>query len=155
MRPATIWSWATLDRRRRSLCHRPDEGRGQDGEISLHRDPLWDMEPSLAPSTRENVKEQKIWRVSYLTWRLAARFRRLPGGREAPGELVREAVDRDALLPQGVAIADRDRAVLERLVVDGHAERRADLVLAAVALADRAALVVLALHASAQLRVHL
>ena len=38
-------------------------------------------------------------------------------------------------------------SVLERLVVDGDAVGRADLVLAAVALADRAALVVLALEA--------
>ena len=60
----------------------------------------------------------------------------------SPGEVV----DRDALLGQRVAVAHGDRPVLERLVVDRHAPRRADLVLAAVALADRAALVVLGLH---------
>ena len=58
----------------------------------------------------------------------------------------RQLVDRDALLRERVAVAHGDRAVLERLVVDRHAQRRADLVLAAVALADRAALVVLGLH---------
>ena len=56
---------------------------------------------------------------------------------------------------QRVAIAQRHRAVLEALVVDREAERRADLVLAAVALADRAAVVVLGLHARAQRVVHL
>ena len=42
-------------------------------------------------------------------------------------------------------------SVLQGLVVDRHRPRRADLVLAAVAAADRAALVVLGLHALAQL----
>src|SRR3954469_22348519 len=82
-------------------------------------------------------------------------LRRPPRRRQAPAQLVREVVDRHALLAQRVAVADGDRAVLERLVVDGHAERRADLVLAPVALADRAALVVLGLHAAAQRGVHL
>ena len=63
----------------------------------------------------------------------------------APGAPASSSIG-DALLLQRVAVAHRDGAVLERLVVDGHAPRRADLVLAAVALADRAALVVLGLH---------
>ena len=66
--------------------------------------------------------------------------------RAAPPSSARQLVDRDALLRERVAVAHGDRAVLERLVVDRHAPRRADLVLAAVALADRAALVVLGLH---------
>jgi len=41
-----------------------------------------------------------------------------------------------------VAVADRDRAVGERLEVDGDAGERADLVLPPVAAADRLGLVV-------------
>src|SRR5215208_6398968 len=48
----------------------------------------------------------------------------------------------NALLLQGVAVADRDRTVLHRLTVDRDAEGRADLVLPSVAPADRAGLVV-------------
>ena len=51
--------------------------------------------------------------------------------------------DRDPLLRERVALADRDRVVLERLLVDRERERRADLVLAPVAPADLAAVVVL------------
>ncbi len=64
-------------------------------------------------------------------------------GVHAPLDLLGEALDRQALLRERVALAQRHRPVLEALVVDGQAERRADLVLAAVALADRAAVVVL------------
>ena len=42
-------------------------------------------------------------------------------------------VDRDADLLGRVAVADRHRVVVERVEVDGDAQRRADLVLAAVA----------------------
>src|SRR5207248_2815015 len=45
------------------------------------------------------------------------------------------AHDPDPLLLQRVAVADRDRAVLERLLVDRQRPWRPDLVLAAVALA--------------------
>jgi hypothetical protein len=47
----------------------------------------------------------------------------------------------DPLLRHRVALADGHRLVLERLEVDGDAVRRADLVLAAVAAADRAGVV--------------
>src|ERR1700682_1464000 len=50
--------------------------------------------------------------------------------------------DPDADLRHRVALADRDLLVLERVEVDGDAERRADLVLAAVAPSDRLGLVV-------------
>ena len=52
-----------------------------------------------------------------------------------------------------VAVADRDRVVLERLLVDRERPRRADLVLAAVALADRGRVVVLGRHHAPQLLV--
>ena len=42
----------------------------------------------------------------------------------------------DPPLLERVAVADRDGAVVQRLAVDRDAERRADLVLAAVAAAD-------------------
>ncbi len=61
----------------------------------------------------------------------------------------------DALLRRLVAIAQRHRPVLDRLVVDRDAERRADLVLAPVAPADRARLVVLHGEVRAELRVDL
>src|SRR5438309_2999500 len=79
----------------------------------------------------------------------------MPRRVDAPLDLLGEALDREALLRERVAVAQRDRAVLERLVIDRHAEGRADLVLAAIAPADRAALVVLALHPPADLPVHL
>ena len=55
--------------------------------------------------------------------------------------LVAEAVDRDPGLLQRVAVAQGDGVVLQRLAVDRHAPWGADLVLASVPLADRAALV--------------
>src|SRR5439155_14912497 len=70
-------------------------------------------------------------------------------------EPLRNLVDRNALLLERVAIAHRHGAVLERLVVERHAPRRADLVLAAVALADRARLVGFRLHDGLERRVDL
>src|SRR5215207_739312 len=61
---------------------------------------------------------------------------------QSVAELADEVVDRHPDLLGGVPIADRDRLVLERLEVDGDRERRADLVLAAVAATDRLRLVV-------------
>ena len=49
----------------------------------------------------------------------------------------------DAVLGERVAVADGDRVVLVRLLVDRERERRAELVLAAVAAADLARVVVL------------
>src|SRR5918911_1628833 len=77
---------------------------------------------------------------------------RLLHGQPARQEL-REAVDRDALLLERVAVAQRDGAVLDRLVVDRDRERRADLVLAPVAPADRTAVVVLGLDVAAHVLV--
>src|SRR5688500_11689885 len=48
----------------------------------------------------------------------------------------------DALLNKRVAVADRDRLILDRLPIDGEAERSPDFVLTAVATADRAGLVI-------------
>jgi len=57
-------------------------------------------------------------------------------------EKVRDEIDyREPHLLGRVAIADRHLIVLEALEVDGHAEGRADLVLAPVAPADRLGLV--------------
>src|SRR5512137_1999461 len=50
--------------------------------------------------------------------------------------------DRDADLLGRVAIAQRHRLVLHRLVIDRHAKGRADLVLAAIAPPDRSGLIV-------------
>src|SRR3954470_10657728 len=57
------------------------------------------------------------------------------------GEPARHGVEPHALLGHRVALPDRDRLVVEGVEVDGDAERRADLVLAPVAPADRAGVV--------------
>src|SRR5581483_3436119 len=72
----------------------------------------------------------------------------LPG--KPPHQLVAQAGDSDAILRQRIPVPDGHRPVLQRLVVDRHAPGGADLVLAAVTLADRAALVVLHLQAAAE-----
>src|SRR4051794_31555756 len=61
---------------------------------------------------------------------------------DAVGELAHQVVDRHPHLLGGVAVADRDLLVLDRVEVDGDRDRRADLVLAAVAAPDRLGLVV-------------
>src|SRR5690606_37591004 len=83
----------------------------------------------------------------------SAELQRLPGLAEAPLQLRPDLLGRQAELLERVAVAAGHRAVLHRLVVDGDAPRRADLVLAAVALADRAARVVLGRHPLAQVLV--
>src|SRR5512132_2408292 len=90
-----------------------------------------------------------MWSGTYPVWRASGQLRRGPGRREARVERLREGGDGDPLLGQRVAVAERDGVVLERLVIDGDAVGRADLVLAAVPLADRAAVVVLALQRGA------
>src|SRR3954449_10506563 len=90
-----------------------------------------------------------IQSATYPVGRGSGQLGRGPRRGEARVQLVREGGDGDPLLGQRVAVAEGDRVVLERLVVDGDAVGRADLVLAAVALADRAALVVLALQPGA------
>ena len=62
-----------------------------------------------------------------------------------------DLVDRDPLLRHGVALADRHRVVLEGVEVDGDAVGRADLVLAAVALADGLRVVEVDVPVAAQL----
>src|SRR5947209_17241772 len=74
---------------------------------------------------------------------------------ETPTELADERVDGYAHLLERVAISDRDGAVLEAVEVDGDAPRGADLVLAAVAPADRLRLVVVAHHVRLQQPQHL
>src|SRR5438552_84440 len=66
-------------------------------------------------------------------------LRRAPCGLEPALELVTDLADRQPDLLERVAVAQRHGVVLHRLVVDGDAPRGADLVLAAVALADRPA----------------
>src|SRR5690242_6625551 len=55
---------------------------------------------------------------------------------QAGGEVALDLVQGDALLLHRVALADGDRVVVQGVEVDGDAERRTDLVLAAVAAAD-------------------
>src|SRR3954463_14180396 len=90
-----------------------------------------------------------MWSGTYPVGGSSGQLRRGPRRREARVQLAGERRDGDPLLRERVAVAQRDGVVLERLVVDGDAVGRADLVLPAVALADRAALVVLALEPGA------
>ena len=68
-------------------------------------------------------------------------------------EPVLNAGDREPFLLERVAVADRDRVVGERLLVDRERPGRADFVLAAVAPADCAAVVVLDAVPTAQVLV--
>src|SRR5215468_8464649 len=61
--------------------------------------------------------------------------------RQAFGKIRLEAVDGDPVLAHRVALPHRHRLVVQGIEVDRDAERRADLVLAAVAAADRAGVV--------------
>src|SRR4051812_16243446 len=82
-------------------------------------------------------------------------LRRGPGLFQPPPQLARQLGDRDAYLLEGVAVTQRDRVVVHRLVVDRYPPGGPDLVLAAVALADRAAGVVLGRYQLPQLLVDL
>src|SRR5581483_10930992 len=78
---------------------------------------------------------------------------RRPGLVEPVAHELDRALERDPLLRETVAVADRDCPVVERLVVDRERPRRADLVLASVALADRGGVVVLRGHDAAEVLV--
>src|SRR5512142_2786339 len=81
---------------------------------------------------------------------MPARLRSAP---RQPGRQVGlDVVDADALLRHRVALPDGDRVVVEGLEVDGDAERRADLVLAPVATADRLRVVEVDVPVTAQRR---
>ena len=56
---------------------------------------------------------------------------------ESPSDFIHDAADRQADLFERVAIAQRDGSGGHRVAIDGDAPRGADLVLAAIALADR------------------
>src|SRR3990170_2975864 len=69
-----------------------------------------------------------------IPWK-SARVNRLRAD-ELLGEVTAQAVERDALLRHAVPLAHCHGLVVERVEVDGDAERRADLVLPAVAPTD-------------------
>src|SRR5437764_525182 len=85
----------------------------------------------------------------------SAQLRRLPRLPQPPLDLLAELIDPNPDLGQAVAITQGHGAVLERLMIDRHRPRSPDLVLAAIAAADRATLVVLGLDPVAQLQVQL
>ncbi len=82
-------------------------------------------------------------------------LRGAPRRAQAALELAGEVVDGGPDLGERVAVADGHGPIFQRLVVDRHCPGSADLVLAAVAAPDRAALVVLDLEGFAQLQVNL
>src|SRR6266581_3162929 len=67
------------------------------------------------------------------------RFPAAPLARDQRRQALGEPWNRDALLLRGVALADRHRAIVQRLEVDSDAEGRADLILAAITPPDVAA----------------
>src|SRR3989344_536854 len=67
-----------------------------------------------------------------LTLSCSSGMRPSNGGADARGDLLYG----EPLLLPAIAVAERDGAVSERIAIDGDAERRADLVLAAVPLPD-------------------
>src|SRR5580658_2487490 len=67
---------------------------------------------------------------------------RLPMPADALGEHGHEFRDFEPHLLGRIAIAQRDRVVVHSLMIDGDAERGADLVLAPIAAADRTSLIV-------------
>src|SRR5205823_3854095 len=73
---------------------------------------------------------------------VSPRFAALLGSLDARAELLDQPILGEADLRHRVAVAQRDRAVLHGVVIDGDTEGRADLVLAAVAPPDRARLIV-------------
>src|SRR5438309_9639216 len=76
----------------------------------------------------------------------------LSAGGEAVEEPALDRIEADPVLAHRVAVADGHRVVLERLEVEGDAERCADLVLPAIAAADRAGVVELHVPARPQQR---
>src|SRR4051812_9801238 len=64
------------------------------------------------------------------------------GGGHPVEDRALDTLEGDALLRHRVAVADRRGPVLERIDIDGHAPRRADLVLAPIQLADRGRVVI-------------
>src|SRR6476620_10743746 len=101
---------------------------------------------SLSVNSRAVSLMRRCSSVSSKSIALLSQLGCLPRCADAPLDLLADAFDRQALLLERVAIAQRERPVVEALVVDRKAEGGADLVLAAVAPADRAARVVLGLH---------
>ena len=134
-----------------ALVRLPTQRPGSRGRLR------WQNRPAATQNTSEAEHDQRragSWMPTHRSIGSGSASRRsahaelgrAPLGAQPRLELAGQRVDRDALLRERVAVAQGDGAVLERLVVDGDAVGRADLVLAAVALADRAALVVLALQ---------
>ena len=112
-------------------------------------DPEWDREAAFDLGVRT------ARRLLGAALSATRRLRRGPGRGQPALQLGGELGGRDAHLLERVAVAQRHCAVLHRLVVHGHPPGRADLVLAAIALADRAAGVELGRHQLAQLLVDL
>src|ERR1700677_1691968 len=73
-------------------------------------------------------------------------------GAETFGQVGLDLVEADAFLAHGVAVPDRYRLVVQGVEVDGDAVRGADLVLTAVAAADRAGVVEVGVPVLAQRR---
>src|SRR2546428_899905 len=79
----------------------------------------------------------RIW-ATWIAESLGEGFRPRLLARDQRRQALGEPCNRDALLLRGVALADRHRAIVQRLEVDSDTERRADLALTAVSPPDGA-----------------
>src|SRR5712691_77097 len=95
--------------------------------------------PSIASSIRSSSRATNVRTSRGATIVSRNEFRVT---REEPNELVQEVGFFDANLLLRVPLANRDPVSFERVVVDRHAERRADFVHARVPPADRAGVIV-------------
>ena len=122
------------DRHSRCPCDSPDDLEALGATAARGPGRRSDRRASSAPAARLGPAR-----------RGSAQLRGLPGLGELACDQGGQAFDRDPVLGEGVAVAQGDRVVVLGVEVDGDAPGGADLVLAAVALADRPAGVVLGL----------
>src|SRR5262245_1591704 len=124
---------------RMSRIARPSRGPGVYAQTKRSAASKGNVACCRWPASRPS---SQAWTAAVIS-RAAAVTGCLPAGlRQSLEDRPLDIVERHAVLGHRGAIADRRGAVLERLDVDRHAPRRADLVLAPVQLADRGRVVV-------------
>ena len=138
-RPSSTCPTASARMRRRSARSAPTRRAG----LPVPQEPRRRRPRSARGDRRGLVPQRHLGRLRQARprRRLAAPERRVSGALQPLREVGVQALERHALLRHRVAVAHGDGAVVERVEVDRDAERRADLVLAAVAAADRAGVV--------------
>src|SRR6266542_2229657 len=102
---------------RRNCPHFPSASQAAGLEQRERTDVVAGLAPAKRPQGRHHINSISI------------PYRRLP---DLLAQIALQLARRDALLRHGIAVAHGHGAILERLEVDCDAERRPDLVLAAV-----------------------